>query len=206
MWRGELLLLGICLGVLSFLLLRASGVWTPPRPYHSLTFVAIGPVDPIILRAIAQNTGQAYALPSRILPTVLPVPSTAYNASRRQYAATPMRDYLKAQVPTKEAYVIGVTNADLYTKGLNFVFGEAELPGRAAVMSLARLGPLAPEQTAKRELLIARGTKIAIHELGHDMGLPHCQTDICVMRFCNTARELDNDGDRFCARCQHRLR
>jgi archaemetzincin len=99
-----------------------------------------------------------------------------------------------------------VTEADLYASGLNFVFGEAAVPGQVAVMSLARLRPQTPGHGMDRGLLLERATKVAIHELGHLMGLGHCANETCVMWFANSAGELDRSGREFCRSCGRRLR
>jgi archaemetzincin len=95
---------------------------------------------------------------------------------------------------------LGVTDVDLYCEGLNFVFGIAESPGRAAVISTARLRAAANEALFRERVL-----KEAMHELGHTLGLGHCDDARCVMYFSNTLADTDRKGSRFCRNCRARL-
>jgi archaemetzincin len=76
-----------------------------------------------------------------VLETVMPIPDRAYNLSRRQYHSTyilaKMSNYVRS---IKAERVLGITEADLYVPNLNFVFGEAQCPGKVAIVSLFRAG------------------------------------------------------------------
>jgi DNA polymerase-4 len=93
-----------------------------------------------------------------------------------------------------------VTEHDLYAGGLNFVFGLAECPGRAALISLYRLG-----QEAGEALFRERALKEALHELGHSLSLGHCPDSCCVMHFSNCLADTDRKGSEPCARCTRAL-
>jgi archaemetzincin len=126
------------------------------------------------------------------------LPPGAYNRSRGQYRAEALLG-LAAHAPGAQR-VLGVTDADLYSEGLNFVFGIAESPGRAAVISTARL------RAADNEALFrARVLKEAMHELGHTLGLGHCDDHRCAMYFSNTLADTDRKGSRLCPDCRARL-
>ena len=56
-------------------------------------------------------------------------PVVAWNPARSQYDSTRLLLELKARY---EGTVIGATACDLFIPVLTFVFGEAEMPGRAA--------------------------------------------------------------------------
>ena len=131
--------------------------------------------------------------------TVLPamaMPADAYNRLRDQYRVERLLEATRQAVAGR---VLGVTNQDLYAEGLNFVFGMAERPGRAAVITVARLA------SADAARFQARMLKEAVHELGHTLGLAHCQHPKCVMYFSNTLADTDRKGADFCAACRARL-
>ncbi|MFP3310624.1 MAG: pentalenene synthase [Caldivirga sp.] len=101
---------------------------------------------------------------------------------------------LRAQYPGFDRYV-AVVNADGYVPGLNFVFGVAE--GDYALVFTARL---------LGELLVTRILKEVIHEVGHTLGLGHCENPSCVMHFSNTLMDTDRKGPGFCPRCMVKVR
>lgn len=122
----------------------------------------------------------------------------SYNPQRRQYNAEVLLDHVRAAPGT---CVLGVTSHDLYVDGLNFVFGLADSPGKAAVISLHRLHAGADETTFR-----TRAVKEAVHELGHTRGLPHCPDPQCVMAFSNSLADTDRKRKWFCFRCAQKFR
>jgi archaemetzincin len=121
----------------------------------------------------------------------------SYHRLRRQYNAEILLDRVRL-APGRS--VLGVTSRDLYVEGLNFVFGLADSPGKAAVISLFRLRAGADETTFR-----SRMVKEAVHELGHTRGLGHCADPTCVMAFSNSLADTDRKGTEFCSRCAHKI-
>jgi len=136
----------------------------------------------------------------------LPIPSIAYNASRQQYLSTiilrSIREYA-ARISDKRAFnrFLGVADVDLYVPGLNFIFGEAECPGKAAIISLHRLRPEFYGKPSSWSLFIERAVKEAIHEIGHTLGLRHCPDSTCVMHFSLHIGMTDRKRGEFCEAC-----
>ncbi len=125
----------------------------------------------------------------------------ALDPRRNQYYSTAILQRLERAAGTN-ARVLGVTACDLYVPVLTFVFGEAQLDGNCAVVSMARLGEefygLPPREDLLRERLI----KEAAHELGHTFGLKHCVDWRCVMASTHAVERLDVKGAEFCAACK----
>ncbi|HHF58837.1 MAG TPA: peptidase, partial [Thermoplasmatales archaeon] len=46
--------------------------------------------------------------------------------------------------------------------------------------------------------------KETIHEVGHILGLGHCEND-CVMRFSNSLQEAIEKSDHLCSVCREKL-
>ena len=110
-------------------------------------------------------------------------------------------DALAARFPDPERWFIAVTDATLSAPGRPFVFGEAALGGRWAVVSNAFLdSPGTPHDLAAERLL-----KEAIHELGHLAGLEHCDQTGCVMLLSVDTAGVDEKSTDFCDRCAERL-
>ena len=124
----------------------------------------------------------------------------AYDPARQQYRSDLLLDDLAARAAPGEK-ILGITDADLFIPVLTFVFGEAQLDGRAAIVSSFRLRSelygLAPDPA----LLEARVVKEAMHELGHTFGLVHCYTPGCVMQPSTYAELVDLKEEIFCERC-----
>jgi archaemetzincin len=132
-------------------------------------------------------------------------PERAFDPARGQYNSTLLLAQLQSGPGARSTRVLGVTGVDLFIPVLSYVFGEAQLPGRAAVMSLHRLAPelygLPPDQAR----LTDRAVKEAIHELGHTYGLIHCRNPECVMRSSTYVEEIDLKGEMFCEECRKAL-
>ena len=69
------------------------------------------------------------------------------------------------------------SGVDLFIPVLTFVFGEAQLGDRAAVVSAYRLDNQLYGLPPSPDLLFERLVKEAVHELGHTYGLLHCHDD-----------------------------
>ena len=138
---------------------------------------------------------------------VLPVPSETFDKSRGQYRSDIILSHIHIYAEKAKMFnrVLGIANVDIFVPELNFVFGEAECPGKAALVSLFRLKPEFYGKTQNVELLAERATKEAVHELGHTMGLAHCSNPFCVMYFSNSIFETDRKQSLFCNKCQTKI-
>ncbi|MFQ6070529.1 MAG: archaemetzincin family Zn-dependent metalloprotease [Candidatus Aminicenantales bacterium] len=132
-----------------------------------------------------------------------PLPQDAYNPERRQYLSSSiLRSVRGRETLEKGDKVLAVCDVDLYVPQLNFVFGEAELGGHLAIISLTRLHQSFYGMPEKRELFLERTVKEAVHELGHTFGLSHCPDPKCVMHFSNSLLDTDRKEASFCDRCR----
>lgn len=132
-------------------------------------------------------------------------PEMAFDASRGQYNSRILLGQLLNEAPPAAERVLGVTGVDLFIPVLTYVFGEAQLDGRAALVSTHRLDTTVYGLPENRPLLAERLRKEAIHELGHTCNLLHCDDSLCVMRSSTYVEEIDFKSDRFCGRCRRAL-
>jgi archaemetzincin len=133
-------------------------------------------------------------------------PETTYDASRGQYNSRLLLARLLGDAPPEAARVLGVAGVDLFIPVLTYVFGEAQLDGRAAVVSTFRLDNRLYGLPPDPELLFERLVKEAVHELGHTYDLLHCQRNRCVMASSTYVENIDLKSERFCDRCLGALR
>lgn len=138
----------------------------------------------------------------------LTIPEEAYDKRRKQYRSDIILKEIGIQSAKDKTLdrVLGIVDIDIFRSSLNFVFGEAECPGKTALISLCRLKPEFYKRKPDEDLLLERTTKEAVHELGHTFGLQHCLNPFCVMYFSNSIFETDRKQSLFCNKCTTNLR
>jgi archaemetzincin len=131
-----------------------------------------------------------------------------YVVSRRQVDAQALIDSIHAHKYRHALTepVLLVVHQDLFGNGHSFVFGLARESVGAAVVSTARLGNEYYGRMGNDDDLIDRITKEGAHELGHLLGLPHCDTTECIMFRPNTLDELDRKKKMLCPVCSDLLK
>ena len=167
------------------------------------TFICIQPLD---------NIGRDYinylseALPRWFHAKVLvfpnePMPSSSWYPIRKRYVADSLLLFLKTKSNDSNTFVLGVTAKDISTmKGTNPSWGIMGLgfqPGNACVISLFRI----QKNSAGNSQLEQRLLKLAIHELGHNFGLPHCKNRSCMMADSEGKDCLNREKD-LCKKCR----
>ena len=172
-----------------------------------IQLLPIGAVDIIGLRALAARLPAEFAARCEVLPAALD-PEPSFHPARGQYYSTDLLARLgrveggRRPAPWR---LLGVTALDLYIPILTFVFGEAQVNGGCAVVSSFRLRQefygLPPDQN----LLAERLLKEAVHELGHTLGLTHCEDYTCAMAPSHSVEWIDLKGVGFCADCRGRI-
>ena len=137
----------------------------------------------------------------------LPIPEEALNERRQQHNSSIILSKIQSYAEKQKSLsrILGIVDADIFIPNLNFVFGEAECPGKAALISLWRLRPEFYEKTSNKELFVERSTKEAVHEIGHTLGLTHCPNPFCVMFFSNSIFETDRKQSLFCSKCYSKV-
>lgn len=167
---------------------------------RQILFVPIGDFDRAPLRCLQSVLLLALDLEVRWLEEPLEV-RPSYHESRVQVDSRDLLRRLDEIALAHDVRVVGVTSTDMFASVFTFVFGEARLGGRVAVVSLHRLRPEKYGLAADPITLQDRLAKEILHEVGHLFGLVHCHHPDCVMGFSAVVEEIDNKGFDFCDDC-----
>jgi archaemetzincin len=176
----------------------------PAVALASVEIVPLGTVRHDVLERLAMRLRGAFD--SRVvIAAPAAVPQAAWQSNRGQYNTLMILNAVRPVVWEKGWKRLGVIDADLFSGNLNFVFGQADISGSTAVVSLARLRNEFYALPADDALLVERAAKEAVHEIGHTLGLAHCKDRGCVMYFSNSLVDTDRKGAAFCDECGGRI-
>ncbi len=180
-----------------------------------IQLLPLGNADRRLLKELIPAVWDAFHVPVEVREYPLNL-SMFYDENRGQYNSTLILSHLKEQCQVAPhlsprmgetlATVLAILPHDLFIPILTFVFGEAELSGRHAVVSYHRLENEHYGLPSDPALLARRLQKEALHELGHTVGLLHCHSQECVMRTSTSVEEIDVKGSGFCADCYGLMR
>jgi archaemetzincin len=166
----------------------------------NLQLVAIGEVDRSLMEDLRVSIGRVFRVTCEVLDQGLAV-DFARHPERRQYHSSEILAHMQKHVSRHCWRLLGVTGLDLYIPILTFVFGEAQLGGRCALVSSHRLRQEFYGLPHDPELLRERLLKEAVHELGHTLQLTHCDDYDCVMAASHSVEWIDLKTPNLCSAC-----
>lgn len=171
----------------------------------SIRLVRVGNPDRDVLDFLALTLPEHLPGTCEILDSGLDV-APAFDAARGQFFSTGLlAELVKLGNQYPSAKLLGVTEVDLFIPILTFVFGEAQLRGQTALLSTHRLRQEFYGLPGDPNLLFDRAEKEALHELGHTLGLVHCQDLACAMHFSNSVEQVDLKLNDYCASCRRAI-
>lgn len=172
--------------------------------FSRLLLLPLGDTPTAPCRELATDLASLLSLDTRLASVRAPLPDDGYDPRRGQTLAPRVLRGLRAARGTSDALVLGIANSDLYAPGLTFVFGQADIAGGVAVISLTRLYPAFYGRAHDEATFRRRAAIEGVHEVGHLLGLRHCASRSCVMFFSSTMSDSDEKGPIFCRNCRVR--
>lgn len=164
--------------------------------------VPLGDVEPELLAAVSKAVAEQVNATVEIAPKEA-LPAEAFYKPRKRWRAEKLLDFLDTKA--KGAWrVVGVTNAEISTtKGDIFDWGIAglgNLGGPTCVVS----AQLYKKHSPSKAVMIRRFSDVAVHELGHTLGMPHCESEGCVMADAkgNAIKSADRSTGAYCEPCR----
>lgn len=159
-------------------------------------------MEPTLVHAVANRIEQTFAVDVLVLP-VKPLPASAFYQPRKRFRGERVIHWLQLAKPPRATAILGLMSRDLSaTKGNIHDWGVMGIasPSRATgVISTHRLG----RHRASASLVTLRAGQVALHELGHSLGLPHCRAPRCIMNDAHGGiASVDRSSGRFCRSCR----
>jgi archaemetzincin len=166
---------------------------------NPIELLALDDQSPEAIEGLVGVLAACFRAPCRLRADTLDA-TFAHDQRRNQFHSTAILAAL--QPLSNGSRILAVTGRDLFVPVLTFVFGEAQLGGNCAIVSLHRLREEVYGLAPNPALLFERLRKEAVHELGHTFGLRHCDDWQCVMTSSHSVEWLDVKTADFCASCR----
>ena len=153
--------------------------------------------------AVVTRLRDFYGFEVRLLDSV-DLPDFAYYEPRQRWRAEKLLDFLRPLLPEGCDRIAGVTAKDISTTKGDIedwgILGLADLPGTAAVLSSFRC-----KRKVHQVPPLERLARVAIHEVGHTLGLEHCPTFGCFLEDAGGKAETIDRETFLCDVCRERL-
>lgn len=164
------------------------------RPANTIVLQPLADFPEEIYQSVASRIREIYA-GAVVVKAPVSFPQSALNYTKTRYRADSLIRFLGHLAGPSER-IIGLTREDIScTKGTHAdwgIMGLGYCPGKSCIASSYRL---------KGRHLMDKLFKVALHELGHTEGLPHCPVRVCLMRDAEGKDHLD-DEKAFCKKCK----
>jgi len=169
-----------------------------------IVLIPIGEVEEGALKNLRHSLAKVFNQETEIR-SAMALPKRRWYEPRGKYLVSVVLAEIPCPTHSNDR-VLGVVDVDLFAPGLNFVFGEEDVSGGRAVISLWRLRPEFYGLPSDENLFQERAVKEAVYQVGLTYGLEQCPDSTCVMHFSNRLDDIDVKGWHFCPRCREKWR
>lgn len=177
--------------------------------------ISLGNINPVYIDSVKAALNRTYNKPI-VFMGKQDIPKQFFvTVKSPRYRADSIIRYLKNTKPDSVGYLLGLTAFDISTTKRDDegeilkpehkykdwgIFGLGYMPGKSCVVSTYRL------KHKNRKVFITRLQKVAIHEVGHNMDLAHCENKHCVMADAvERISTIDNEGFELCSKCRRKV-
>jgi archaemetzincin len=165
--------------------------------------IIISPIENIAVcnyQSLGQEIHRTFDFKTEIKSLLQDV-NFAYDLTRDQYHSTAILEKLASTSPPSATKIVAITHVDLFIPILTHVYGEAQLAGKACIVSTFRLQEGLSVANIEKEFE-NRVVKEVLHELGHTFNLRHCDDKSCIMHYCRSIKDVDRKTDQLCRYCK----
>ncbi|MDR3556749.1 MAG: hypothetical protein P4L55_18510 [Syntrophobacteraceae bacterium] len=166
----------------------------------SIGLIDMGHTPDMVMRIVAANLQTMFEVQADIL-VPMAIPEDALQLHRGQYDAGLVLKHLSGLSFPHHPRILAITDVDLCSPVLTYVFGEAQMGAKSAIVSDFRLKHNADGAPAPSAVYYERIVKVALHEIAHTLSLYHCDTPGCLMQMSPRIDDLDKLSIHFCDRC-----
>lgn len=194
------------------------------REINEDTVVLIQPFEGLengLVDTVITTFGKVYGVQAHATSAIQIPEYTFVNIKSPRYRADSLIRYLRDTIyPLNDNvdYIVGLIGEDISTtKYSNYdskeiktpeykykdwgIYGLGFCPGNSCIVSTYRL-----HKGTSKENFIMRLKKISCHELGHNLGLPHCPNKDCIMQdAAETIKTIDNVSLHLCNDCRKKI-
>jgi archaemetzincin len=180
---------------------KANTVKPTVNTFTEIDIIPLGNVDSQTIELVRKGVEAFYGVVPKVKKSQ-PLTSDLLTKSGRRYNANLILAKYRS-----ERYVLLITEKDIATKYLPRksdewgILGLSHCPGHTAVVSTFRM----KRNSSKFAI---RLQKVCNHELGHSLGLKHCNaTSTCLMNDARgTMKQIDKEEMKFCDSCEKTLK
>jgi len=163
----------------------------------------VGTIHQSVLENLRSDLPKTIRVDCEIHPLRLD-PAPSYHAERQQFHSSELLQRMRQAVRPRDWRLLAITDVDLYIPILKYVFGEAQMGGPGAIVSIFRLRQEFYGLERDDGLLRARLLKESVHELGHTLDLRHCEDYRCAMASSHAVEWIDLRESSWCEACRRK--
>jgi archaemetzincin len=165
--------------------------------------------------SIAMIIRHYYKVKTIVLPVIDLPKSTFTNVKSPRYRADKLLAYQNAKCLDTLDFILGLTDKDISTTKKDNsgnikspqwkyqdwgVMGLGQCPGSSCIISIFRINH------KESKIVMTRLKKVAVHEFGHNLGLPHCPNKNCVMTDAvENIATIDREKLALCKACKAKI-